>query len=840
MWVLFLAAIFAAAAAGQTTITGTINNVDGTPATGTVHITLNRSCQTPGGLKIGGGNPKIVSVIAGAFSTTLYPNDTCIPNGTSYTVRYLVPRPPDGGRAKYWVVPTSGSPVSIASIEFDEAPIPGTYMPISQLTGCSNGQTITHNGTSFVCGSASGIGSLNGLTGSPQTFEKVDDTNVTLGIVSSGTTHTFTMGWTGTLAKARLPGVTAFLDATQTYTAGMRQTFTHDATNAGIRIGSVASNPSSLGSGDFWNNAGVARWYNGTTSLTFEFKENRNVADGYAGLGPDSRIAKVNSNAQTVFADQTITYSSGSVQDMALGHMVMPERPVASLPAANAVPGRIYIAVDSASASSCSVGGGSTRAICRSNGSTYEALGGQALLWGSIGGTLSSQTDLQNALNAKFSLGASNTVSTGDQDFSSAFSFRVPVLAGAAPNVFGRIAYDSTSNTYRGHNGTATKTFAFTDSNIAGNAATATALAADPADCPGGQFVIGINASGVPTCGTPAGGVAEGGYAADVSSAATWTIAGSTHLLGTVDVLVYVSFDNGTEWEEIVPSRIRRHKTNFDVTVNWGVATAGRILIRNAGSNSYAADVSSAATWTISGATHGLGTADLAVYASFDNGTELEGLVPSRIRRHKTSFDVTLNWDVATAGRVLILRSGGGGGASSSTNGTNGQLLTSNGSGGFGTPVTAAAIASSGSASDLSTGTVPAARLPNPGASAHGGVRSKTCTGTDKLSAIGTDGVPVCSADSGTAPVWPVTTVADIDVASMTDSCEARRTTTVAGATVGWPAIVAPPADFPEGAYIDNPPLVTAPNTVKWRVCTKGTVNPPIGTYVIYVIPPTI
>ncbi len=45
----------------------------------------------------------------------------------------------------------------------------------------------------------SGITELNGLTASVQTFSAVSGTNVTLNIASSGSTHTFTVGWTGTL-----------------------------------------------------------------------------------------------------------------------------------------------------------------------------------------------------------------------------------------------------------------------------------------------------------------------------------------------------------------------------------------------------------------------------------------------------------------------------------------------------------------------------------------------------------------------------------------------------------------------------------------------------------------
>jgi len=46
------------------------------------------------------------------------------------------------------------------------------------------------------------------------------------------------------------------------------------------------------------------------------------------------------------------------------------------------------------------------------------------------------------------------------------------------------------------------------------------------------------------------------------------------------------------------------------------------------------------------------------------------------------------------------------------TNGTSGQALTSNGAGGFGTALTLAPIATSGSAADLTAGAIPAARMP--------------------------------------------------------------------------------------------------------------------------------
>src|SRR5215831_16027641 len=61
-------------------------------------------------------------------------------------------------------------------------------------------------------GGGGGITSLNGLNGAAQTFVPANDANVTLNITSSGVTHTFAMGWTGTLTKARQYANTVYSD----------------------------------------------------------------------------------------------------------------------------------------------------------------------------------------------------------------------------------------------------------------------------------------------------------------------------------------------------------------------------------------------------------------------------------------------------------------------------------------------------------------------------------------------------------------------------------------------------------------------------------------------------
>lgn len=66
-----------------------------------------------------------------------------------------------------------------------------------------------------------------------------------------------------------------------------------------------------------------------------------------------------------------------------------------------------------------------------------------------------------------------------------------------------------------------------------------------------------------------------------------------------------------------------------------------------------------------------------------------------------------------------------------------------------------AAVATSGSASDLSSGTLPAARLPNPAASTLGGTKSIDCTGSGHILKIGTDGTPTCGKDSASDPLSP-------------------------------------------------------------------------------------
>ncbi len=153
-------------------------------------------------------------------------------------------------------------------------PAPG----VSSLGGVVSGQCTTTTGKLMgydtsgnrICeadqtsGGGSGITSLNTLTGGTQTFAKVDDTNVTVTIGSSGTAHTWTMGWTGTLAKARQHSATAYTDAANTFTAAT--TFRASTTGGSSFNVPSGSAPTSPASGDFWNLSGILQYYDGSAT----------------------------------------------------------------------------------------------------------------------------------------------------------------------------------------------------------------------------------------------------------------------------------------------------------------------------------------------------------------------------------------------------------------------------------------------------------------------------------------------------------------------------------------------------------------------------------------------
>lgn len=209
---LVLIALLAGAAPAATTITDTLYYADGRKADGRITITWGEFTAA-GPRTIAAGQVAVV-VKSGAFTIALEANDTATPAGTSYAARYFLS---DGTtRLENWVVPTSATPVTIASIRANTIPTPALRVLLTQLDqgGATLSQLLAWNGTRWAPTTPAGTGitSLGGQTGATQTF--ANDTNVTI----SSALNVHTLGWAGALAKARQHAQTAYYDNGGTFT----------------------------------------------------------------------------------------------------------------------------------------------------------------------------------------------------------------------------------------------------------------------------------------------------------------------------------------------------------------------------------------------------------------------------------------------------------------------------------------------------------------------------------------------------------------------------------------------------------------------------------------------
>ena len=119
----------------------------------------------------------------------------------------------------------------------------------------------------------------------------------------------------------------------------------------------------------------------------------------------------------------------------------------------------------------------------------------------------------------------------------------------------------------------------------------------------------------------------------------------------------------------------QRLVTNGDGTTSWETPATGV----------YTAIFSSSDTWTISGATHGLGTCSLVVQVMETSGTKLVGIQPGgwecETESGANQYDITISFETAQAGVLVLVKSGGsvvigGGGDVSSVFGRTGAVVS--------------------------------------------------------------------------------------------------------------------------------------------------------------------
>lgn len=250
--------------------------------------------------------------------------------------------------------------------------------------------------------------------------------------------------------------------------------------------------------------------------------------------------------------------------------------------------------------------------------------------------------------------------------------------------------------------------------------------------CSSTDKLSAIGTDGVPVCSADAGGSEVTAYAADKGSATSWTIAGATIGLGTCDLVFTIYEADGTKIKDLKPETYECETAaganQYDVTVTWATAQAGRIVLVKKGGTS--------------GGGGGGGTWGSIVGSLVDQGDLSSALAGKAASSHAHApGDVTGTAVITTDSRLSDART--------PTSHTHPESdVTSLTTDLAAKEATANRNATNGYAG-LSSGLLAASQLPLPAPTTLGAIKSLTCTGTDKLSAIGTDGLPVCSADSG-------------------------------------------------------------------------------------------
>ena len=315
-------------------------------------------------------------------------------------------------------------------------------------------------------GGGGGISSLGLQTGSTQSFANADDTNVTLAISSSSNVHTFTLGFTGTLAKTRQNGATVYNDASNTWSTG-NQSFAA-ATSLTLPVATGAA-PTANGRIAYDSTANLLKaGYNGSTKT---IATTDSTVAAASALAANPSACGAGQFVTDLDADGTLTCGTPAGGGNVNG------------PATHSA---TYIPVwDTANSRNLLEG------LPYATSATANALvqrDGSAGITGAAG-----------TFTTLYAAPGSNVASLTLRRNNSSQTAGIAVFATEGGTELSRIDKDG---------------------KFTGNAATATALAADPAACSSGQFVTDISASGALTCS--AGGGGSGNVSGPGSSTITW------------------------------------------------------------------------------------------------------------------------------------------------------------------------------------------------------------------------------------------------------------------------------------------------------------------------------
>jgi hypothetical protein len=198
-------------------------------------------------------------------------------------------------------------------------------------------------------------------------------------------------------------------------------------------------------------------------------------------------------------------------------------------------------------------------------------------------------------------------------------AFKVPVQAGATTTANGALAYDSTSNHLH------------------------TSI--------GGVDKLVCTTAGELGCGTGGSG-AGGGVGTSFTAQTSVTIAGTTHNIGSKNLLVQC-YDNASPAGAIQPASYTVSGSTFDVVVTFSAAQTGYCVVSGLGPAKYSTGFTSQTTVTVTGATHALGRADLTVTV-WDSSSPRKRIEPASVTVNSSTFDVVATFAVAQTGTIVI------------------------------------------------------------------------------------------------------------------------------------------------------------------------------------------
>ena len=326
---------------------------------------------------------------------------------------------------------------------------------------------------------------------------------------------------------------------------------------------------------------------------------------------------------------------------------------------------------------------------------------------------LSNQVVLKNA---------SNAYSTGAQDFTNATSLKIPNSAGASPTTSALLAYDTTANVFVGGAAGNKLVLAY----FIGSAPTS-------GNCVQWSSGYALSDAGAP-CGVGGGGGTvtsvfgrTGAVTAQTGDYSASQISGLA-ASATIDTTNASNISSGT-----LPAARLPNPTSGTLGGIQSYAAVAHQWI-NAISTSGVPSSTQPAASDISG---------LAASATTDttNASNISSGILA-VARGGTGANLS-----ATGGASQVLKQASTGAAI-----TVGQLSASDISG-----LAASATIDTTNASNISSGTLSGARLPNPGASSKGGVQSKDCTATSQIvGGINTDSTVACVNISSLAGQWTV------------------------------------------------------------------------------------